>query len=208
MCSKNAILIVQTKRISTFLTIFQITGFLPFLHFLLEQQRDTCTILIFYVILLTHYTVNNILYHGTKLKPGRQISIDTWLICYAIEFTGLFVFSVYSSYFALAWPARGWPKYYRKNPLIISTISSIVVVIHVVCWVFVLKCYISIDNQHKHPIEIISVVTSDNRKENNTDIQHNNHENFNLGVNIEKDDWSNDVIMEIGRKIWNDKNME
>ena len=208
MCSKNATLIVQTKRISTFLTIFQITGFLPFLHFLLEQQRDTCTILIFYVILLTHYTVNNILYHGTKLKPGRQISIDTWLICYAIEFTGLFVFSVYSSYFALAWPARGWPNYYRKNPLIMSTISSIVVVIHVFCWAVVLKCYISMDNQHKDPIEIISVVTSDTRKENNTNIQHGNHENYNFGANIDKEDWSNDVIMEIGRKIWNDKNME
>ena len=188
MCSKNATLIVQTKRISTFLTIFQITGFLPLLHYLLEQQRDTSTILIFYVILLTHYTVNNILYHGTKLKPGRQISIDTWLICYAIEFTGLFVFSVYSAYSAVAWPARGWPNYYRKNPLIMSTISSIVVVIHVFCWAVVLKCYISMDNQHKDPIEIISVVASDNRKENNTNIQHGNHENYNFGANIDKED--------------------
>ena len=208
MCSKNATLIVQTKRISTFLTIFQITGFLPFLHFLLEQQRDTCTILIFYVILLTHYTVNNILYHGTKLKPGRQICVDTWLLCYAIEFTGLFVFSVYSSYSALAWPARGWPDYYRKNPLIISAISLIVVVIHVVCWGFVLKCYISINNQHKDPIEIISVVTSDNRNENIINIQHSHNEKFNLGVDIDKDDWSKDVIMEIKRKIWSNKNME
>ena len=115
MCLKNTTLIVQTKRISTLLTIFQIAGFLPFLHFLLEQHRDTCTIRIFYMILLTHYTVNNILYHGKKLKAGRQICIDTWLFCYAIEFTGLFVFSVYSAYSALTWSARGWPNYYRKS---------------------------------------------------------------------------------------------
>ena len=121
-------------------------GFLAISTFSLEQQRDTCTILIFYGILLTHYIVNNILYHGTKLKPGRQMCIDTWLFCYAIEFTGLFVFSVYSSYSALAWSARGWPNYYRKNPLIISAISLIVVVIHVVCWVLVLKWYISTNN--------------------------------------------------------------
>ena len=208
MCLKNTTLIVQTKRISTLLTIFQIAGFLPFLHFLLEQHRDTCTIRIFYMILLTHYTVNNILYHGTKLKPGRQICIDIWLFCYAIEFTGLFVFSVYSAYSALTWSARGWPNYYRKNPLIISAISLIVVVIHVVCWGFVLKCYISINNEHKDPIEIISAVNSDNRKANNINIQHGNDENVNLGVNIEKDDWSNDVIMEIRRKVWNNKNME
>ena len=87
-----------------------------------------------------------------------------------------------------------------------STISSIVVVIHVFCWAVVLKCYISMDNQHKDPIEITSVVGSDNRKENDTNIQHGNHENYNFGANIDKEDWSNDVIMEIGRKIWNNKN--
>jgi len=112
MCSKTTTLSAHVQRISTVLTTSQLIGFAPLLYHLVEDDHRTWTIISLYIALFLHYALNNILYYGSSQTSGRNGCVLIWLIYYAAEYVGLFVFGVYSAFCVLTWPRRGWPKYY------------------------------------------------------------------------------------------------
>jgi len=215
MCSKNTSLNVHVKRISTFLTSYQLMGFAPLLYHLLEQKHNKWIILSLYIVLFLHYTLNNILYYGSSQMSGRNGWVLVWLIYHAIEYVGLFVFGVYSAFCVLTWPRRGWPEYYIFEPAVLSGISLSLALIHVICWIVVLKLYVITGRNVKPVVQIMPSNEEISKSEKSMKTKGSNNGKDNVGFYSSEDEWSNDVIMEIGRKVWNepipdyrDKNME
>ena len=208
MCSKTTNLSVLVQRISTFLTISQLIGFAPLLYHLVEDDHRTWTIMSLYIALFLHYALNNVLYYGSSQISERKGWVLIWLIYYAVEYVGLFVFGIYSTFCVLTWPRRGWPEYYVFGPAVLSGVSLGVALIHVICWIVVLKHYVL----SRQPINsIVQIVTSDEEKTNNEKILRSPIKSSgkdNSGFDQTEDEWSNDVIMEIGRKVWNKPNQE
>ena len=203
MCSKTMALNVHVKRISTFLTTFQLMGFAPLLFWLLKQNHNMWSIVGLYIVVFIHYVLNNILYHGTTHKSGRNGYVLTWLVYHTIEYVGLFVFGVYSAFCVLTWPARGWPEYYIFDPAVLSGISLGIATMNVVCWIVVLKFYVMPANPKKPVVEINASSKEDSKDENILNFHKNKNGKDNGGFNVSEDEWSNDVIMEIGQKVWN-----
>merc|ERR1712038_96550 len=138
-------------------------GFSPLLYHLVEDDHGTWTIISLYIALFIHYVLNSILYFGSSQISGRNGCVLIWLMYYAIEYIGLFVFGVYSAFCVLTWPRRGWPEYYVFGPAVLSGVSLGVALIHVICWIVVLKLYV-ISGQ---PINaVVQIVTSDEEKTN------------------------------------------
>ena len=137
----NTTLHIHARRISTLLTSLQLMGFAPMIYWLCEQNYSKWEIFFIYVAIFIHYAINNILYHGAKKNTGRNSYVLTWLVFYAAEFVGLFVFGVYSVYSALTWPERGWPSYYIKTPIVLSVVCISVATLHMSCWVIILRLY-------------------------------------------------------------------
>jgi hypothetical protein len=116
----------------------------------------------------------------------------------------LFVFGVYSAYSSLTWPARGWPEYYINDPIVLSVASISVATLHVCCWMIVLKFYSLVTDCSSDVITIMAASALKADKDNNISINHSRRETDNCsGYNVAGDEWSSDVIMEIGRKVWN-----
>ena len=206
MCSKNTSLNVHVKRISTFLTSYQLMGFAPLLYHLLEQEHNKWSILSLYIALFLHYTLNNILYYGSSQVSGRNGWVLIWLIYHAIEYVGLFVFGVYTAFCVLTWPRRGWPEYYIFEPAVLSGISLSIALIHVICWIVVLKLYVLAGQNIKPVVEILPSNEEICKSEKSLKSENSNHGNNgrdNAGYYTSEDEWSNDVIMEIGRRVWN-----
>lgn len=201
MCSKSITLNVHVKRISTFLTTFQLMGFVPLLYWLLKQDHNKWSILSLYIAVFIHYVLNNILYHGTTQKSGRNGYVLIWLVYHTIEYVGLFVFGVYSAFCVLTWPSRGWPEYYIFDPAVLSGVSLGIATMNVVCWIMVLKFYVMPTNPNKPVVEINASSKEDCKNEKNFHKNRNGKDNG--GFNDAEDEWSNDVIMEIGQKVWN-----
>ena len=208
MCSKTTTLSAHVQRISTVLTTSQLIGFAPLLYHLVEDDHRTWTIISLYIALFLHYALNNILYYGSSQTSGRNGWVLIWLIYYAVEYVGLFVFGVYSAFCVLTWPRRGWPEYYVFGPAVLSGVSLGIALIHVICWIVVLKLYV-ITGQ---PINsVVQIMTTDEEKSKNEKTLRSPIKNCgkdNNGFDQSEDEWSNDVIMEIGRKVWNQQKQE
>ena len=208
MCSNKTSLHAHVQRISIFLTTSQLMGFSPLLYHLLEDEHKTWTILSLYIALFIHYVLNSILYFGSSQVSGRNGCVLVWLLFYAIEYVGLFIFGVYSAFCVLTWPRRGWPEYYIFGPAVLSGVSLSIALIHGICWIVVLKFYVL---SGRNLNSVIQIVTSDEQKskhENSINSENNNSGKDNVGFDKSEDEWSSDVIMEIGRKVWNQPSPE
>ena len=204
MCSRNATLKIHAKRISTFLTTLQLMGFAPMIYWLFHQNHNIWNIFFLYIAVFIHYLLNNILYFGAQQKTGRNCYVLIWLISYAIEFIGLFVFGMYCAYSALTWPTRGWPEYYINNPTVLSIVSMSVTTFHVLCWVMVLRFYTLFTDCSRDAITIMTASGLKCDRDNNISVTHSKGDtNHFSGCNVEGDEWSSDVFMEIGRRVWN-----
>jgi len=208
MCSNATSLSVHVQRISIVLTTSQLMGYAPLLYHLVEDDHTTWTIISIYIALFLHYLLNNILHHGSTQKSGRNGWVLIWLVYYAIEYVALFVFGVYSAFCALTWPRRGWPEYYVFGPAVLSGLSLGISLIHVICWIIVLKYYVLSEQQI---ISTIQIVTSSDEKIKNDKLLKSpskSQEKDNTCFDMSEDEWSNDVIMEIGEKVWNQPSLK
>jgi len=178
-------------------------GFAPLLYWLLKQDHNMWTIISLYIAVFLHYALNNILYHGTTQNSGRNWYVLIWLVYHTIEYVGLFVFGVYSAFCVLTWPARGWPEYYIFSPAVLSGVSLGIATMNVVCWIVVLKFYVMPANPKESRVEIKASSTEDSKQDNFLNFYKNNKVKDKEEFNVAEDEWSNDVIMEIGQKVWN-----
>jgi len=139
----------------------------------------------------------------TTLSSGKNCCVLIWLTYNVIECVALFVFGIYAAFCVLTWPARGWPKYYIFGPAVLSGISLGIAAVNIVCWIFVLKFYVLPANQKRPVVEIKVSPTEHSKNDNLLNLHNNKHGKDNDGFNVTEDEWSNDVIMEIGQKVWN-----
>jgi len=203
MCYNKTSLHAHVQRISIFLTTSQLMGFSPLLYHVLEDEHETWTIMSLYIALFIHYVLNCILYFGSSQISGRNGSVVIWLLFYAIEYVGLFIFGVYSAFCVLTWPRRGWPEYYIFGPAVLSGVSLGIALIHVICWIVVLKFYVLSGQNLNSVIQIVTSCDQKSKHENSINSEINNSGKDNVGFDKSEDEWSSDVIMEIGRKVWN-----